>query len=452
MQQFIFLDNSPNIAQNRNRQAEKMKKTSAESGMEKIQHLNAVLNAVRDINHLIVKEKNRKKLIQQICESLIKNRGYHNAWIILLDGNYHVIESAEAGLGGNLDPILERIEAGFFTHCCRNVLKKSDFLAIRNPTSGCRDCPVSHMHDGRGAMSARLEHESRVYGILTVSIPDVFSSDPQEHDLFRDVADDIAFALRTIDIEEERVRTEMALREARDKLELRVKERTEELEMLSSKLLSAQEEERKRIAGDLHDGIGQCLSAVKFMVETALDQLNQKVPESDLTSLKALVPLLQEASEEVRTIVMNLRPSILDDLGILATIGWFCRQFQAVYSYIRIEEEIQTAENQIPDSLKTIIFRILQEAMNNVAKHSRANRVYLLLRRRKQRIELVIRDNGRGFDSAGIMSLTASEKGFGITGMKERTELSGGEFAIESEINTGTTVRASWDYSSIRCI
>ncbi|QTA83526.1 Histidine kinase superfamily protein [Desulfonema limicola] len=420
---------------------------------QKIGHLNAVLNSIREVNRLIVTGKKREPLIKAFCESLVRNRGYHNAWIILIDEYNRVIASAEAGTGRDLNEILKKIETRDFTLCCRNILTHTkEFMVIQNPLEECVNCPVNHMHDGQGSMSARLEHDKKLYGMLTVSVPTVFSRDTEEHELFKDVADDIAFALHSIEVEEKRRQTEAALRETRDKLERRVKERTNELEMLSSKLLNAQEEERKRISGDLHDGIGQCLSAVKFMVETALENMKGKVPDSDLKPLHALVPLLREASEEVRTIVMNLRPSILDDLGILATIGWFCRQFKAVYSYIEVKENIEIEEDIIPDAIKTHIFRILQEAMNNIAKHSKANYVEIFLRKRNNRIELTVKDNGTGFNAQDIMAVKASEKGFGITGMKERTELSGGSFILVSRLNKGTKIRASWAFACMRTI
>lgn len=419
---------------------------------ERIQHLNAVLNSIREVNRLIIQGKNRQSLIQSICESLVENRGYHNAWIILLDEHFTILERAEAGLGRDLKLLLDRMDQGELAFCCRKVLMESGFLAVSDPPSECEDCPISDLYNGRGGMSARLGYGDDTYGILTVSVPPAFIEDAEEHSLFKDVAGDIGFALHSIDVEEKRRKTETALREARDHLEERVRERSQELEILSSRLISAQEEERKRIAGDLHDGIGQCLSAVKFIVESSLEQLTGKAPESDLKSLQALIPLLQESSEEVRNIVMNLRPSILDDLGILATIGWFCRQFKAVYAHIRIEESIEIEEDRIPDSLKTILFRILQESMNNVVKHSRADQIEIRLGGNGDTIDLVVKDNGRGFDTARLKQIAASEKGFGITGMKERAELSGGIFELTSEVGRGTAVRAAWTDSDIRSI
>ncbi len=245
--------------------------------------------------------------------------------------------------------------------------------------------------------------------------------------------------------------TEKRVLETRNKLERRLKERTNELEILSSKLLSTQEEERKRIAGDLHDVIGQSLSAAKFMVETVLDQINgDKSFYHGKNSLKALVPMLQKASEEVRRIVMNLRPSILDNLGILATITWFCRQYKTIYSGIEIEKEINISEKDIPNALKTIIFRILQEAMNNIAKHSNADTIQICLEKTKNNIHLTIHDNGIGFDANAMDTNLKTENGFGLTSMKERAELSGGSFGINSLSNHGTTIKASWTLEAIR--
>jgi PAS domain S-box-containing protein len=225
-----------------------------------------------------------------------------------------------------------------------------------------------------------------------------------------------------------------------------------QLRRLSAQLLEVQENERKRIAGDLHDGIGQSLSAIKFRVETVADGLQEDIHPATIDTLKSLVPMLQDAIEDVRKTVMNLRPSILDDLGILATISWFFRQFQAIYSGIHVEEDIGVHEAEVHEALKTHIFRVLQEAANNIAKHSKADRVRVSLRKKGDVLELVIEDNGRGFDLEGTLTTEDVETGFGITSMKERTELSGGSFSIESKTGTGTTVRAAWPCSSQHAI
>jgi signal transduction histidine kinase len=223
-----------------------------------------------------------------------------------------------------------------------------------------------------------------------------------------------------------------------------LRESEKELRLLSGQLLTAQEQERGRIARELHDGIGQSLSAIKFKIEDALGQMGKDVAESSVKSLNSLIPIIQSTVEEVRRITMDLRPSTLDDLGILATIGWFCREFQETYATVRIEKEIGLGESDIPESLKIVIYRVLQEALNNVAKHSGADSVTIFLTKRDNTLELTIEDNGCGFDLKEAFDIDGSKRGFGLGSMKERTELSGGSFSLESIRRKGTTVQASW--------
>jgi PAS domain S-box-containing protein len=221
-----------------------------------------------------------------------------------------------------------------------------------------------------------------------------------------------------------------------------LKRAQEELRRLSSQILNVQENERKRIAGELHDSIGQSLTAIKFGLENALSRSSQDIAKEGVELLGALIPVVQQASEEVRQIHTNLRPSLLDDLGITSTISWFCREFEKLYSDIRIQKQIHVEEKNVPESLKIVIFRILQEALNNIAKYAKADRVRLVLQETNGQIELVIEDNGQGFDVEYARSRQAYRRGFGLTSMKERAELSGGSFSIESRKGGGTTIRA----------
>jgi signal transduction histidine kinase len=214
------------------------------------------------------------------------------------------------------------------------------------------------------------------------------------------------------------------------------------LQRLTSQLLTAQENERKRVAHELHDSIGAFLSGIKIQIENVILQLERGTATPD--SLKRVVPTVQHAIEESRRIQMNLRPSILDDLGILPTLDWHCREFQKTYSHIRIEKQVDVTEDKVPPSLKIVIYRISQEALNNIVKHSKADQVTLSLRKTGDPIELAIRDNGQGFDLEEALSKGGYERGLGLSSMRERVELTGGSFSIESNKGAGTVIRATW--------
>ncbi len=287
---------------------------------------------------------------------------------------------------------------------------------------------------------------------------------------FRDASDRVVRSVGMVHDITERKQMEEELRRSRDGLELRVQERTEELtamneklqtqikecqrmdlelrkseghlRQLSSALLNAQEKERKRVAQEIHDSIGASLAATKYKVEATLIHVGD-TDSRTTEALKSIIPILQGTIDEARRIQMALRPSILDDLGILATIGWFCRQYESTYSTIHVKQEINIEEHEMSDSLKTVIFRVLQEAMNNIAKHGKANQVLLALRKTDRAIHLVVRDNGHGFMVEDILSRKKSSRGLGLDSMRERTELAGGSFTIEST-DSGTLIQASW--------
>jgi len=223
--------------------------------------------------------------------------------------------------------------------------------------------------------------------------------------------------------------------------ELRKSER--ELRGLSSQLLNAQEEERKRIAWELHDTIAQNLVSIQLALGQKLDQMGEAEAPPGI-SLEDILHMVQDSVSEVRRIMAALRPSILDDLGIRSTIDWHCREFQKMHPHIHLEKQIPAREEEIPDELKIVIFRILQEALTNVAKHSKATVATISLTKSPGSLELMVADTGSGFDQEAIPRDEKRSWGMGLSSMRERTELSGGTFAIASVPGEGTTVRASW--------
>ena len=225
----------------------------------------------------------------------------------------------------------------------------------------------------------------------------------------------------------------------------------EQIRILSSKVLEAHEMERKLVAQEIHDSIGASLAAIKYGLEKKLADIG-KARSHEANSLEKIIVTVQDTIEESRRISTNLRPSMLDDLGLLPTINWFCREFQSIYSHITVEKQIDIKENMVPEHLKIVIFRILQEAMNNTAKHSGSSLVCLSLGRTESHMELSVEDNGQGFSIEEVLSDKGYTRGIGLASMKDRAELSGGAFQIRATRGTGTSILASWPVGQMKSI
>ena len=133
-----------------------------------------------------------------------------------------------------------------------------------------------------------------------------------------------------------------------------------------------------------------------------------------------------------------------DDLGLLPILSWFCRRFKTIYSRIRIEQKIGIEEGEIPAPLKIVAYRVIQGAMNNIAKHSKADFVWLSFRKLGDKLELMLQDNRWGFDQGKAHFQESTRRGLGLLSMRERVELSRGSFVIDSSQGKGTIIRASW--------
>ncbi len=211
-------------------------------------------------------------------------------------------------------------------------------------------------------------------------------------------------------------------------------------------LFTAQETERKRIARELHDSIGQSLGATKFKIEELLMN-KQNFIDDEYDQFNNLVSTIKDAINEVRHIAMGLRPAMLDDLGALPTLNWFCREFENTYTKIKINLLMNVDESDLSEHQKVVIFRIVQEAMNNVAKHGNATKIELKLSKSSAEMRLCISDNGCGFvymSSLINKNINQSRCSFGLSSMRERAESTGGKFVIESTPGSGTSVIVLW--------
>ena len=178
---------------------------------ERIRHLNLVLRAIRKVNQLIIREKDRNRLLKEACRLLIKTRGYRSAWTAILDESNKLITTAQAGLGKDFSKMVKLLKDGKLPNCGQRALSQPKVVVIKNPLSTCTGCPLVNKYHNRAAMTIRLEHREKIYGLLSVSIPRGLVGDKEEQSLFREVASDLALALHDIELEEERKRAKQKL-------------------------------------------------------------------------------------------------------------------------------------------------------------------------------------------------------------------------------------------------
>lgn len=207
------------------------------------------------------------------------------------------------------------------------------------------------------------------------------------------------------------------------------------LRLLSQRLLSIQEEERRRIAREIHDELGQALTALKYDVSW-LNQRRGKRDEETSVKLRKMDELIDGTIRSVRRISADIRPAVLDDLGLVSAIEWLVQEFRA-RSGIRCHLEIGLDDPDVPKAAATTVFRVAQEAMTNVLRHAGATRLDIRLHQRGGRLRLEIVDNGKGITEDQISSATS----LGLIGIRERAHHLSGEAEIGRAMPRGTFVR-----------
>jgi len=232
--------------------------------------------------------------------------------------------------------------------------------------------------------------------------------------------------------------TQLALAYAQ--LESVVLQRSAELQTLSQRLLKVQDEERRKLSRDLHDSTGQTLTALKINISFLQESCKQDPSKMALVS--EAVELTDQAIEEIRTMSYLLHPPLLDEVGFGCAAEWYIGGF-AKRSGIKVNLDIATEQERLPMSVEIVLFRILQESLTNVHRHSGATQVNVSFQRQLETMVLEIRDNGRGITAERLNRLreASAETGVGLAGMHERMHELNGQLEIDSD-GHGTTLRA----------
>jgi PAS domain S-box-containing protein len=252
-----------------------------------------------------------------------------------------------------------------------------------------------------------------------------------------------------------RKRDEAVLRDYQKNLEAEVANRTAEIEKQYQRLeemnraikqmaqhtIRTLENDRKALSKEIHDSIGGSLAAIKMLLETRIQHAGQ--PPQRITSLETIVDHLADTLKESKRISHRMRPLALDDLGLAAALSETVTKFKEFYPHIAVDLQIRILQDDISDEIKTVLYRVIQEALNNIGKHSGADQVRIAMADSKNRISLKIVDNGCGFDVSKTLESGRPLQGYGLLSMKERVEICKGNFTVASSSGAGTRLTAS---------
>ena len=258
----------------------------------------------------------------------------------------------------------------------------------------------------------------------------------QKQDYLTELVFSLNNNLRRADIERQNVRLTRELEQLNQSLEAQVSARTAELQALSLRLLQIQEDERRAIARELHDQVGQMLTGLKFQLEAATAQAGPAAQEKLAEATVTATDLMRH----VRELTQLYRPRVLDDLGLQPALEWHAKQFQR-QTGVAVSLDLSLPTGRLPTELETVIFRISQEALTNIARHSGAKAAAISITHDEEKLHVEISDQGQGFELAPVL---ARRDAIGLAGVRERVHLAGGQLEIVSQPGHGTRLNADF--------
>lgn len=213
----------------------------------------------------------------------------------------------------------------------------------------------------------------------------------------------------------------------------------------ASQIINAQEQERKRIARELHDETSQLITSLLISLALLEELVTTEEAHERVAETRKLA---HQTLRAIRNLSIDLRPSALDDLGLLPAIRWYIKEYQQKCG-IAVDLRTSGFKERLPTEVETALYRIMQEALTNTARHAKAHKVKITMKEDSQAIHVLIRDDGTGFDVDGVMRSPYQDRGLGLVGMNERAVLLNGALNIASEVGHGTTIKAEIPFRTI---
>jgi PAS domain S-box-containing protein len=391
------------------------------------------LKAITECRQALIRATNEIELLNEVCRIIVEVGGYRMAWVGYAEedacksvravaqtgfdeGYVEKLNLTWANKERGRGPTGKAIRSGK-PSICRNTLNDPDIAPWR---------AEARKRNFQSLLALPLIGYTS-FGALTIYAAEPNAFDDEEINLLLGLANDLAYGIMALRGRAEQQRAEEALKDSEH-----------ELRLLTTRILSIQEEERRRVARELHDELGQALTVLKINLVAIEDKL-----APDQQPLKAncehMLSYIDTVIENVRRLSWDLSPSSLEDLGLSAALGYLvdetCRNHN-MQSAVVMDE----IDHLFPPEIQINIYRIFQESLTNVVKHARASLVSVDVKRQDGQVSFMIQDNGRGFNLGQAMSGKAATRSLGLTAMNERVLMAHGALQISSRRGRGTTI------------
>jgi signal transduction histidine kinase len=382
---------------------------------------------ILEISKALMSEMNLERLVQLVLAMVQKTLGSEWVSLMLLDEERQELSiSAALGLP---DEVMTTTRVKVGQGLAGLAVQRREPILVSEQAETDPAIQSSLVRRAVGStICVPLVLKDRVLGVLNTSRPlGVAPFRQDDVDLLSILGEQIAIAIENAQL------LDAVTKHERD------------LQKLSAQLLSAQEAERKRISQELHDEMGQALTAISINLAAIEKELPSGIISMIRGRLEETRSLADQTLEQIRELSLNLRPAMLDDLGLVPTLRWYVNRY-ATRLNIEVELDAIGVEERLSPETETVLYRIMQEALTNAARHAQAHRVRIRLERKEATVTASIEDDGQGFDVEVVTGRKALEHGVGLLGIRERVASVGGNFSIESYLGQGTrlTIEIPW--------
>ena len=368
------------------------------------------------------------KVILAVCQEAVEIFGVSQAAMSLHDARHDLLVYAGGvNVPPEMVPLMEPMPRAQFDEMVQAI---GPIVIVPDVQSipGLPNVEINARQDIRTVVACAMFRDDELVGALTLgTIGRVRQFTTDELTLLKALSDQAAQAIMNAQL----------LRSAKD--------HSQQLGVFTTRFANAIEAERRNLARELHDEIGQALTAVKINLQAIAQAATTDAPRN---RLEENIEIVSRILQQVRDLSLDLHPSLLDDLGLVPALRWYVDRI-AQRAELNAEFIADNAMPRPPTNLETTCFRISQEALTNIQRHARAKRVRVELRAAHDELQLTIQDDGIGFDTPAAMERAAGGMSLGLLGMQERAELAGGRLEIESALHYGTRIRAVFPLPSL---